>query len=87
MSGELSTMTMPMFTMMWKDGRPQLVPHLLHNGLMLTPRIQTYLDRHGAKESKEIVGLPIAEVTHDGRQVYALPGGQSFVEPASGEGR
>lgn len=82
MSGE-EVFTQQLFTLMWKDGGPCLIPHLKHQGMMLTPRIETEKAGEGYRIPREIMGLPICETMPDGRIVYALPGGLSHIDHAS----
>ena len=62
---------------MTKPGQTQFwdctVPHIVVNGLTLTPRIQM----DGTKP-RTIAGWPLVE-TIGGRIVYAVPGGGSYV--------
>lgn len=74
MSGELKSYTVAGATCCWGV----IVPHINWRGITLTPRIERETAREGWR-AKTIMGLPVAERTHDGRFIYALPGGGSLV--------
>jgi hypothetical protein len=70
----MSEKTAPGFTRCWGV----LVPHIVVNGVTLTPRIETELHQ-GRRVPRHIDGLPFAERHADGRIVYALPGGGAYI--------
>lgn len=66
--------TMSGYTTYWN----QVVPHIVVNGVTLTPRIRR--EKHGnGWHAVTIAGKPMIETTYDGKIVYATPGGGSYI--------
>lgn len=74
-----TTKTLAGYTHCWDGGRPQVIPHLIHHGRMLTPRIETTAGPAGKRVASTILGWPVVERTPAGSVIYATPGGGVFV--------
>lgn len=74
-----TTKTLAGYTHCWDGGRPQVIPHLIRNGRMLTPRIETIAGPAGKRVARTILGWPVVERTPAGSVIYATPGGGVFV--------
>ena len=74
-----TTKTLAGYTHCWDGGRPQVIPHLIHQGRMLTPRIETVPAPLGKRAARTILGWPCVERTPAGAIIYATPGGGTFV--------
>ena len=74
-----TTRTLAGYTHCWDGGRPHVIPHLIHQGRMLTPRIETTAGPAGRRIARTILGWPVVERTLAGSVIYATPGGGVFV--------
>jgi hypothetical protein len=66
--------TSPGYTKCWGV----IVPHIIVDGMTLTPRIETELHQ-GHRVPRHIDGVPFVERHLDGSIVYALPGGGAYI--------